>query len=133
MAVAILSGPERRRRWTQVEKLRLVEETLAGEANIAEIARRHDVHPNLLHSWRRQARAGLLVGAVEEKPRPDERVRFAAVAMEPLALPAAGAPSAAGVIEVEFAAGGRMRITGAVEASLVSALIKALAKIKGRR
>ena len=133
MAVAILSGPERRRRWTQVEKLRLVEETLAGEANIAEIARRHDVHPNLLHAWRRQARAGLLVGAVEEKPRPDERVRFAAVAMEPLALPAAGAPSAAGVIEVEFAAGGRMRITGAVEASLVSALIKALAKSKGWR
>jgi transposase len=134
MAVAILSGPERRRRWTQAEKLRLVEETLAAEANIAEIARRHDVHPNLLHTWRRQARTGLLVGAVEEKPRPDERVRFAAVAITPErpALPAVAA-SAAGVIEVEFAAGGRMRITGAVEASLVSALIKALAKSKGRR
>jgi transposase len=134
MAVAILSGPERRRRWTQAEKLRLVEETLAAEANIAEIARRHDVHPNLLHTWRRQARTGLLVGAVEEKLRPDERVRFAAVAITPErpAL-AAAAPSAAGVIEVEFAAGGRMRITGAVEASLVSALIKALAKSKGRR
>jgi transposase len=38
MAVAILSGPERRRRWTQAEKLRLVEETVAPEANIAEIA-----------------------------------------------------------------------------------------------
>jgi transposase len=134
MAVAILSGPERRRRWTQAEKLRLVEETLAAEANIAEIARRHDVHPNLLHTWRRQARTGLLVGAVQEKPRPDERVRFAAVAITPErpALPAVAA-SAAGVIEVEFAAGGRMRITGAVEASLVSALIKALAKSKGRR
>ena len=134
MAVAILSGPERRRRWTQAEKLRLVEETLAAEANIAEIARRHDVHPNLLHTWRRQARTGLLVGAVEEKPRPDERVRFAAVAITPErpALPAVAA-SAAGVIEVEFAAGGRMRITGAVEASLVSALIKALANSKGRR
>ena len=67
MAVAILSGPERRRRRTQAEKLRLVEETLAAEANIAEIARRHDVHPNLLHTWRRQARTGLLAGAVEEK------------------------------------------------------------------
>jgi transposase len=132
MAVAILSGPERRRRWTEAEKLRLVEETLAAEANIAEIARRHDVHPNLLHAWRRQARAGLLVGAVEEKPRPDEPVRFAAVAITP-ERPALPAASAAGVIEVEFAAGSRMRITGAVEASLVSALIKALAKSKGRR
>jgi hypothetical protein len=35
MAVATLSGPERRRRWTQAEMLRLVEETLAAEANIA--------------------------------------------------------------------------------------------------
>ena len=60
--------------------------------------------------------------------------RFAAVAIEPErpVLPAAVAPSA-GVIEVEFAAGGRMRITGAVEASLVSALIKVLAKSKVRR
>src|SRR5580700_1719731 len=134
MAVAVLAGPERRRRWTQAEKLRLVEETLAAEANIAEIARCHDVHPNLLHTWRRQARTGLLVGAVEVKPRPDERV-FAAVAIAPErpALPVAVAPSAAGVIEVEFAAGGRMRITGAVEALLVSALIKALANSKGRR
>jgi hypothetical protein len=37
------------------------------------------------------------------------------------------------MIEIEFAAGGRMRITGAVEASMVSALIKALAKGKRRR
>ena len=50
MAVAILSGPERRRRWAQAEKPLLVEETLAAGANIAEIARRHDVHPNLLHT-----------------------------------------------------------------------------------
>jgi transposase len=60
-------------------------------------------------------------------------LRRLAITPERPALPAAVAASAAGVIEVEFAAGGRMRITGAVEASLVSALIKALAKSKGRR
>jgi transposase len=49
--VAVLSGPERRRRWTSVEKLRIVEESLAGEASVAEVTRRHDVHPNLLHHW----------------------------------------------------------------------------------
>jgi hypothetical protein len=37
------------------------------------------------------------------------------------------------VIEIEFAGGGRMRITGAVEASTVSALMKALSKGKRRR
>jgi transposase len=37
-----------------------------------------------------------------------------------------------GTIEVEFAAGGRMRITGPVDARTVSALMKALAKGKRR-
>jgi transposase len=39
----------------------------------------------------------------------------------------------AGVIEIEFATGGRMRITGAVDAPTVTALMKALAKGKRRR
>jgi hypothetical protein len=39
----------------------------------------------------------------------------------------------AGVIEIEFATGGRMRITGAVEPPLVAALMKALAKGERRR
>jgi len=39
----------------------------------------------------------------------------------------------AGVIEIEFATGGRMRITGAVDALTVAALMKALAKGKRRR
>jgi hypothetical protein len=45
------------------------------------------------------------------------------------------APSSerAGTVEIEFAASGRMRITGSVDASTVSALIKALAKTKQRR
>lgn len=28
--------------------------------SVAEVARQHDVHPNLLHAWRRQARTGTL-------------------------------------------------------------------------
>jgi transposase len=60
-SATVLSGPERRRRWTPAEKALIVEESLAGEASVAEVARRHDVHPNLLHAWRRQARTGTLV------------------------------------------------------------------------
>jgi transposase len=65
-AVTVLSGPERRRRWTSGEKLRMIEESLASGARVCEVARRHDVHPNLLHLWRRQARAGVLSKADEE-------------------------------------------------------------------
>ena len=60
MTVTVLSGPERRRRWTSAEKVRIVEESLVAESSVIEIARRHDVHPNQLHAWRRQARLGLL-------------------------------------------------------------------------
>jgi transposase-like protein len=49
-----------KRRWTSAEKLRMVEECLAPEAIVADVARRHDIHPNQLHAWRRQARLGLL-------------------------------------------------------------------------
>src|SRR5260370_34835612 len=54
----VLSGPERRRRWTRAEKALIVEESLACGGSVAEVARRHDVHANLLHAWRRQARTG---------------------------------------------------------------------------
>lgn len=75
----ILSGPERRRRWTSAEKSRIVEESLAAEANVAEVARRHDVHPNLLHLWRRQARTGTPVRGRDRGMAPDGGYRFAPV------------------------------------------------------
>jgi len=134
MAVTVLSGPERRRRWTTAEKLRLVEETLAPEVSVAEIARRHDVHPNLLHSWRKQARTGVLAGAVEDKAKSGQGTRFAAVciAQEPPILPAAVASSGGGVIEMEFANGLRMRVSGAVDPATLSAIATALIR-KDRR
>jgi transposase len=46
MTVTVLPGPDRRRRWTFAEKLRMVGECLAPEAIVAEVARRHDIHPN---------------------------------------------------------------------------------------
>jgi len=41
----VLSGPDRRRRWTFAEKLRMVEECLAPEAIVAEVARRATFMP----------------------------------------------------------------------------------------
>ncbi|CUW39372.1 protein of unknown function [Magnetospirillum sp. XM-1] len=59
MKVEVLAGVEHRRRWHWEEKTRLVEETLAPGATVAEVARRHGVAPSLLFYWRRQARDGL--------------------------------------------------------------------------
>jgi transposase len=71
----ILPGPERRRRWTTAEKLRIVEESLGAGVSVVEFARQRDLHPNLVHAWRGQARKGFLrEGLVGE-------ARFAPVAV----------------------------------------------------
>jgi transposase len=128
--VTVLSGPERRRRWTSAEKARIVEESLAPEASVAEVARRHDIHPNLLHLWRRQARTGNLAVVRTHDAAAVGEVQFAAVAVTPEER-ISTAPSS--VIEIKFTDGTRFRITGSAEAATVSVLMKALAKTRRRR
>lgn len=127
--VTVLAGPERRRRWTSAEKARIVEESLAPEASVAAVARRHDIHPNLLHLWRRQARTENLALVRADDAAAGE-VQFAAVAVTPEER-GSGVPSS--VIEIEFTDGTRLRITGSAEPATVSALMKALAKTRRRR
>jgi transposase len=43
MTATVLSGAERRRRWTAAEKARIVEESFAPEANVAEVAHSEEV------------------------------------------------------------------------------------------
>ena len=124
--VTVLSGPERRRRWTTAEKLRIVEESLAPAASVVGVARRHDVHPNLLTVWRRQARTGVLACEPEPPPRQDDEVRFAAVSVTPDRQPLTAPSGACGAIEIEFTAGVRMRITGVVDAATLKAVVAAL-------
>ena len=123
--VSVLSGPERRRRWTPAEKRRIVEESLAPCASVIEVTRQHDVHPNLLTVWRRQARTGSL-GAVRA-PRQESEVQFAAVSVapEPSAWAAACA-GAGGTIEIAFTSGVQLRITGAVDPATLTAAVAAL-------
>jgi transposase len=59
--IEIITGRERRRRWSLEEKLRIVAETEEAGARVTEVAARHGVYPGLLFTWRRQVRDGLLV------------------------------------------------------------------------
>ena len=56
----IITGVERRRRWSLGEKLRIVAETEQPGFGIAEIARRYDISRGLLWNWRSQVRRGVL-------------------------------------------------------------------------
>ena len=59
-SIEILTGRERRRRWSLADKLRMVAESEEASARVADVAARHDICPNLLHGWRRLAREGRL-------------------------------------------------------------------------
>ena len=56
----IITGVERRRRWSLEEKLRIVAEAEQSGFGIAEIARRHEISRGLLWNWRSQVRRGVL-------------------------------------------------------------------------
>src|SRR5919201_3718641 len=108
--MTIHSGPERRRRWSAAEKLRMVEESLAGTTSIAEVARRHDLHPNLLHLWRRQARTGALRGGPAEGSR-FVPVTISAGAAAPALMKAGGSDP---IIEVVLRNGRVLRLPDGV-------------------
>ena len=61
--VQIITSVQRRRRWTAAQKVRIVEETLEPGTSVSEVARRHEVAPNQLFTWRRLAAQGALTAA----------------------------------------------------------------------
>jgi transposase len=104
--------------------------SLAAETTVVEVARRHDIHPNLLHLWRRQARRGTVTPVGRPSDVPANELQFASVA---IATDDRVSATPAGMIEVEFESGTRLRITGSVDATTVSAAIVAAARGERRR
>jgi transposase len=50
----ILTGVERRREWSDDDKLSILEEATVEGARIVDVARRHDIHPQQIYTWRRK-------------------------------------------------------------------------------
>ncbi|MGX5845274.1 transposase [Mesorhizobium sp. ArgA1] len=48
----IISGTERRRRWSDEAKLRILAEADQPGVRIDDVARRHDIHPGQIRLWR---------------------------------------------------------------------------------
>jgi transposase len=114
--VEVITSVQRRRRWSRAEKERIIAAALAPGAVASEVARAAGIHTSQLFRWRQQ-----LCG-----PAPAALAGFSPVAI----VPDAGASAAAtSMIEIELSGGTRMRITGAADPAIVSALIVALAKI----
>ncbi len=129
--VEVITSVQRRRHWSREEKERIVAAAMEHGAIASEVARAAGIHSSQLFRWRQQlcerAQIPTVFKSVTITPE-------AAAATPPLPERTGSASlEAPGMIEIEFATGGRMRISGSVAASTVSALMKALAKGKRRR
>jgi len=113
-SVTVLSGRERRRRWSAAEKARVVEESLQPGAVVKAVADRHDVHPNLLHHWRRQVR----------------RAAGRKVSFLPVSVSAEKKPPVVGVgtIEIELGTGVRVRVDAGVDEAALGRVLRALGR-----
>ena len=122
----------RRRRWTDAEKVRIVEESLGGRGQVAETARRHDVGRTLLVRWRRQYRDGQLA-ADGERPRftPLTPIAVGAAPKEP-ALPNAAlsefptSASQAQMADITLVNGRRLSVAATIDPGLLARLVQAL-------
>ena len=47
--ITVFSGPERRRRWSEEERVQILTEAFSPGACVAEVARRHDVSTALIY------------------------------------------------------------------------------------
>ena len=116
--VEVITGPERRRRWSDEQKRAIVAESWAPGAIVSEVARRAAVGPGQIYRWRKEFRAvsdgfaQVLIAAPEVPASRAEEPRSAA---EP-------------AIEVELAGKARVRIPGSVPAALAAAVVKALSR-----
>jgi transposase len=116
--VHILTGPERRRAWSDEQKQAIVAAAFAPGAVVSDVARHADVHPSLIYRWRQEQRA---VAGVGREPR------FAEVLVTP--EHSAGAPARAeAMIELEVADVAHIRIPASTPPALAAAVIAAVAR-----
>ncbi len=121
--VEVITGKERRRRWSEEEKARLVAESWEPGAVVAHVARRHGVAESCLYTWRKQM-AGERAPAVA---RASELPRMIPVAIdEPDPAPPVPERCSTSRAVIVLADGTRLEIDAAYPAEALRTLIATL-------
>jgi len=123
--VEIVTGRERRRRWSVEDKLRLVGKTYEAGARVRQVATSHDVYPGLLFTWRRQVRDGTLA-----PPPVPVFLPVTATTEPPLPIPPpvseGPASRSSGQVEIELKDGSRLRVDASISLALLRRVLAAL-------
>jgi transposase len=125
--VEVITGVERRRKWSAEEKAEIVAESLAEGAVVSEVARRHGLSPQQLFGWRARLRDAVR----DPAPSSDAAPAFvpAIVENEPPSPAAVMAMGAAGMApaSIEIAlCGVIVRVRADADPRALTAVLKAL-------
>lgn len=125
----VLEGVERRRRWSDEQKLSILMEIGLRGATVSDVARRHEVTRQQIYSWRQELKRH---GAL----RPDDRPVFLPIGPPPLlpipikpeaTVPASKSalmPVVTSAVEIVLSNGRRLCVTGDIDDAALSRLIR---------
>lgn len=127
--VEILTGRERRRVWSDEQKLAILEEVAEGPLSVVAVARRHDVLAQQIYAWRRK------FAREAETARPPEQVTFLPVTVVPSAEPEEPAVREAkekslsrrpALVEIRCKGGRVLKVAAGLDPGLLRALIRSV-------
>jgi transposase len=115
------NGVERRRRtWSADQKQRIIAESFAAGASVAEVARRYGLNSNMLFTWRRRERV------VNDVAKTVNIVPVRVVEATPTATATASASMSR--MEIVLFGGERILVGADVDATALARIVKALGR-----
>ena len=117
--MTLITGGERRRRWSDEDRVRILAAIAEPGAVVADVARREDVCTSLVYKWRRAERRDQSAGACGFSPLIIETAPLASPTPRP------SQSSASGVVEVDLK-DVRVRISADAPSAVIAATLKAL-------
>src|ERR1700677_2353676 len=136
--IEVITGRERRRRWTAEQKREIAGESLQPGTSPVMVARRYGISSGLLYTWRQQLLCGALGAVIDTKQRfvrldvvsgpPQlEATTPAAVELAPPATPLTSPTSEPdGRIEIMLSGGAKVRVDAQVNEDALRRVLAAL-------
>ncbi len=117
--ITVFSGPERRRRWSDEQRLQILTEAFSPGACASDVARRHEISTGQLYTWRRK-----LMGPAVAVPDDGASPGFAEAVVIGGGASALSGQGAAIIVDLPL--GRRVTIFPGTSAVLMAAALKAL-------
>lgn len=124
--VEVLTGPERRRRWSVDQKLAIVAESLRPGASPLAVARRHGISSGHLYTWRRLIREGALSPVSTEAGLLPVHVTAEPAVAGP--TPPLASPAPSGQMVIVLPNGWRVEMDGTVDEAALGRVVSALGR-----